>query len=119
VGNRKSPEAVTYQFGVGTCPNGVPVKSPRRVEAGRKNRQLRGSLSPAALQRLREAALRDRPWVHATGPRTEEGKRAATANGKLRQLGPTSVREARAELKAMRGLLATCAATRAGLMQSS
>jgi hypothetical protein len=34
------------------------------------------------LEQLRQAALAGRPWEHATGPRTPEGKARAAANGK-------------------------------------
>jgi hypothetical protein len=58
------------------------AKSPARVEAGRRNRQARGPLTEAGRQVLRESALRHQPWQWSTGPRTEEGKRRAAANGR-------------------------------------
>jgi hypothetical protein len=72
--------------------------NPRRARAGRRNRQKRGPLTSEGKQRLREAALRHRPWEHATGPRTPAGKAQAARNGKLRQRGSRSVREIRADL---------------------
>jgi hypothetical protein len=86
--------------------------NPRRVAAGRRNRALRGPLSEAARQQLRAAALRDRPWEQATGPRTAAGRAQAARNGKRRQIGPLSVREMRAELAAARSLLHLLRATR-------
>jgi hypothetical protein len=77
-------------------PSAAP--NPRRVAAGKVNRSRRGPLSAAGLERLRAAALRDRPWRHATGPKTAAGKARVTENGKKRQIGPQSVRELRAEL---------------------
>jgi hypothetical protein len=68
------------------------------ITAGRLNRMKRGCLTPEGRQRLREAALRNRPWDHATGPRTPAGKAQAAKNGKKRQVGPRSIREIRAEL---------------------
>jgi len=62
-------------------------------------------LTEVGRQRLREAALRHKPWTHSTGPRTAAGKARSAANGKKRQLGPLSVREIRADLAGLRGLL--------------
>lgn len=80
-------------------------KNPKRVAAGRANRAKRGPLTPAGRERLRQAALANRPWVHSTGPKSVEGKRQAARNGKTRQLGPESVREVRRELHDLRHLL--------------
>lgn len=80
-------------------------KNPKRVAAGRANRAKRGPLTPAGRERMRQAALANRPWVHSTGPKTEAGKRQAARNGKARQLGPESVREVRRELHDLRHLL--------------
>ena len=74
------------------------------MAAGKANRAKREGLTPAGRERLRRAALRNRPWEHATGPRTREGKATAVRNGKTRQLGPVSVRELRRELAALRVL---------------
>lgn len=79
--------------------------NPRRVAAGRRNRSRRGPLSATGLQRLREAALRHRPWRYATGPKTAAGKARVAQNGKKRQCGPHSVRDIRAELSRVRPLL--------------
>ena len=79
--------------------------NPRRVAAGRANRLKRGPLTEAGRERLRVAALSNKPWEHSTGPRTPEGKAQAVRNGKRRQLGPRSVREVRADLAAVRALI--------------
>jgi hypothetical protein len=66
----------------------------------------RGKLTAEGLVRLSEAAVRGEPWRHATGPRTAAGRRQSTANGKVRQLGPLSVREVRAALADVPGIVA-------------
>lgn len=73
--------------------------NPKRVAAGKLNRAKRKGLTPGGRERLRQAALRHRPWDHSTGPKTPGGKATAVANGKRRQLGPVSVRELRTGLK--------------------
>lgn len=82
-------------------------KNPRRVEAGRANRRKREPLSPASRAKLREAALRNRPWRFACGPRTPAGKAQAALNGKKRQAGERSVREVRADVADVRVLVQT------------
>jgi hypothetical protein len=57
---------------------------------------LRGPLTPEGRQRLRQAALRDKPWRYSTGPRTEAGKAKVAANGRYAQKGERSVRQIRA-----------------------
>lgn len=79
------------------------LKNPRRVEAGRRNRQLRRGLSDTGRQRLQEAAMRNRPWEHSTGPRTPQGKAQAARNG-LRGAG-VSRRSIRRELAPVTKLL--------------
>lgn len=58
----------------------------------------RGPLTPEGRERLRQAALQNRPWELATGPRTAEGKQRSAANGRAKQRGPKSVRELRREV---------------------
>jgi hypothetical protein len=82
-----------------------PTPNPRRVAAGRANRQLSGPLTDAGRERLREAALQNKPWLHSTGPRTPGGRARAARNGKRRQTGPQSVREMQADLREVRALL--------------
>jgi hypothetical protein len=98
----------------GRTPDGGP--NPRRVAAGRANRR-RGPLTEAGRERLRAAALRDKPWLRATGPRTARGKAQAARNGKRRQRGPRSVREVRAELAAVRALIRAMGELRRSLGQ--
>ena len=81
------------------------VPNPRRVAAGKANRQKRGPLTEEGRQRLRISALRNKPWLSTTGPKTPEGRAQAARNGKRRQKGPLSVREARAELAKVRAMI--------------
>src|SRR5262245_65215959 len=83
-----------------------PFPSPRRVAAGRLNRQKRGPLTAAGRARLREVAVANKPWLRSTGPRTPEGKARAARNGKVRQRGERSVREVRRSLAEVIGLAA-------------
>ena len=76
--------------------------NPSRVAAGRANRQKRKGLTDAGRERLRQVALHHKPWQHATGPRSPLGKARAAQNGKARQKGAVSVRQARAELAGLR-----------------
>jgi hypothetical protein len=75
------------------------------VAAGRQNRTKRKGLTSAGRERLRQAALRSRPWEFATGPRTPAGKARSAQNGRARQRGPVSVRRLRAGLADVRALL--------------
>jgi hypothetical protein len=86
--------------------------SPRRVAAGRMNRQKRGPLTPQGRERLRQAALEHQPWLRSTGPRSSAGKIRSAANGKVRQRGERSVREARAALAEELGLVSDMRAAR-------
>lgn len=54
--------------------------SERQIRANRLNWAKRRGLTEAGRQRLRQAARRDRPWEHSTGPRTERGKARSRLN---------------------------------------
>jgi hypothetical protein len=95
------------------------AKNPKRVAAGKLNRAKRAGLTPAGRERLRQAALRTRPWMCSTGPTSAAGKAQAVANGKRRQLGPYSVRELRAELTALCEMTRAMAATRSNVENGS
>jgi hypothetical protein len=94
----------------------TPSPNPRRVAAGRLNRQKRRGLTPEGRERLRRAALAGRPWLHARGPTTPQGKARSAENGRGRQVGEPSVRELRRQVAALTGLAADMAALR-GLAQ--
>lgn len=51
-----------------------------RQRAALNARQHRKGISPEGRERLREAAQRHRPWDHAIGPRTAEGKARSSRN---------------------------------------
>ena len=79
--------------------------NPKRVAAGKRNRALWKGLSEEGRRRLRESALRHKPWQFATGPRTPQGKARCAQNGKKRQRGPKSVRQLRAQAAEIRALV--------------
>ena len=84
----------------------------RRSAAGKLNRAKWKGVTPAGREKLRQNALKHKPWQFSTGPRTPEGKAKAAQNGKNRQKGEKSVRELRAELGETTALLAAMAASR-------
>jgi hypothetical protein len=65
----------------------------------------RKGLTSQGREKLRQSALLHQPWRFSTGPRTPAGKAQAALNGKHRQLGLRSVREIKADLADVRGLL--------------
>lgn len=67
-----------------------PSKQPRRPKR---------NLSPEGRQRLRENALKYRPWQYSTGPRTPEGKAKVAENGRYRQRGRKSKRAIKMEIQ--------------------
>jgi hypothetical protein len=89
--------------------------NPGSVAAALCNRATRKGLTPEGRERLRQAALKNRPWRFSTGPRTPEGKAQMVLNGKKRQLGPRSVREVRADLAGLRAMLKDMQTTRVAL----
>jgi hypothetical protein len=84
-----------------TPPELPRAPSPRRVAAGRRNHSLRGPHTAEERTRLREAALRNQPWRHASGPRTPAGRAQAAVNGRKRQAGPVSRRQLQAGIDAV------------------
>jgi hypothetical protein len=74
-------------------------------------------LSASGQERLRQAALANRPWEHTTGPKTAAGILRSAENGKLRQKGPLSVRGIRSELAEAAALVKSMAALRAGILR--
>ncbi len=86
--------------------------NPRRVAAGRLSRLKRRGFTPQGLDRLRQAVLTTRPWLHSTGPRTAEGKAKVTMNLVASQRKGTSAGGLRHELKDLNHLLSGLAACR-------
>jgi hypothetical protein len=82
----------------------TPFPNPRRVAAGRLNREKRGPLTPEGRERLRQAALAGRPWRFATGPKTAAGLARVAQNYKGRLGGAPSARAVRRQLAAVGGL---------------
>ncbi len=76
---------------------GNPATDPPGIRVGRLNRRKWQGFTSEGLQRLRDAALRHRPWEHSTGPRTAEGKRRSSQNGRYRQTNALSRREIQRE----------------------
>jgi hypothetical protein len=89
-----------------------PIPNPKRVAAGKRNRQRRKGLTPAGRERLRQQALTQQPWQHASGPTTSAGKAQAARNGKTRQRGEQSVRERKGLLRALHLLMGGMSAAR-------
>jgi len=52
----------------------------RQIAANRANRRLWRGHTADGLNRLQEAAIRNRPWLRSTGPRTEAGKDRSKLN---------------------------------------
>lgn len=59
------------------------MASQRKIEANRANLLKSKGLTPEGRERLRQAARRNRPWEHSTGPRTPEGKARCSLNAML------------------------------------
>jgi hypothetical protein len=72
---------------------------PGRFRIARENRARWRGHSVAGLERLRQAALRNRPWRFSTGPRTPEGKVICAANGRRLKRDIYSFPEIRGEIK--------------------
>ena len=90
----------------------LTLPNPKRQAAGRRNRLLRGPLTPEGRERLRQTALRNKPWMSSTGPRTEAGKARSAANGRWRQKGERSVRQIRAAVADVWSLIEQMGASR-------
>jgi hypothetical protein len=91
-------------------PSSIP--NPKMVAAGRLNRLKRGPLTPEGLERLRQSALKNQPWLKATGPKTPAGKKRSGQHNKLRRKGSIPIRQIYAELTGISGLTADMDALR-------
>lgn len=56
------------------------MTSQRKIEANRRNWAKRGPLTEAGRERLRQAALRSRPWLASSGPQTQAGRSRSALN---------------------------------------
>jgi hypothetical protein len=98
---------------------GTPeVKNPKRVAAGKRNRAKWKGFTEEGLQRLRETIFRIKPWRFTRGPTTPEGKAQVARNGKKRQLGPTSIAEAKVEVAGLQRALQALREYRAAVLRS-
>ena len=86
--------------------------NPKRVAAGYRNRLQRQGVTEAGRQRLREAALAHKPWLHSTGSRTPAGKARAALNGKGQQVDEVSQRAVRRELAGLDSVIEQLASLR-------
>ena len=93
----------------------VRVPNPKRVSAGRLNRQKWPGITAEGRQRLRASCLKYAPWKLSTGPRTVEGKARSAANARVLQKGPMSVRQRRAEVAELLRLVGLLRQTRRDL----
>lgn len=59
------------------------MTSEKKKAANRRNWANWRGVSQKGCERQRQAALRNRPWEHSTGPRTERGKAASRANAAI------------------------------------
>jgi hypothetical protein len=79
----------------------------------------RRKFSAEGLERLRVAALANRPWEKACGPISPKGKRESAKNGRYRQRGEKSRRELRVELAGVMSLIHQMGVTRRALMRGA
>jgi hypothetical protein len=82
------------------------------VVANRRKRRKRKGLTAAGREKFRQNALKHQPWRFSTGPRTPEGKRRSSQNGRYRQKSAMSRREVQLELGEMGQLLVGLAESR-------
>ena len=80
-------------------------KNPLKVAAGKRRRPW----SAEDRQRLREQCRQRKPWLRSTGPRSYLGKRKSAANGRRRLANPDSIRQLRASLSDVGGMVAAMA----------
>ncbi len=82
-----------------SCPD------PKTMQTGRQKRLKRGQKTPEVIEKLRQYAFKNKPWLHSTGPRTAEGKTRSAANVLKRRKAENSVRRLRAEVAQIGSLI--------------
>ena len=85
-------------------------KNPRRVAAGCRNRQLRGNITLAGLECLRQSALKNKAWEKSTGPKTAAGKARIAEGAQKRWIGSMSQHQLELEVQAAGRLIRGMAA---------
>src|SRR5436190_997516 len=85
---------------------------PRRSRIARENRAKWRGHSAAGLERLREAALWNKPWRFSTGPRTVLGKKICANNGRRLKRAVLSFPEIRVEIARASALIGELAELR-------
>jgi len=90
----------------------------KKVVAGKSGCQKSSGLTPAGRERLRSAALVNRPWQFSTGPRTPEGKAKAARNGKPQKKNP-ALQEAEEVMSEVSRLLTNMAALRGRISRNA
>jgi hypothetical protein len=77
----------------------ITIPNPKRIAAGKLNRLQRGTITEEGRERLRQNALKNKPWLHSTGPRTQAGKKRSADNGRWRQQQLLSNRQLKRDLQ--------------------
>ena len=80
-------------------------KSPKRVQAGRMNRQKYQGITADGRKRLQASIRMYKPWEQTTGPRTAIGKKQSAQNGCGTRRGDHGGRAMRREMAAVAQLI--------------
>ena len=81
------------------------MASQKQIEACRRNWEKWRGVTPEGRERLREAARRNRPWLHSTGPKSGSGKARSRANAVRWALSCVKVEPFASQTLFMRALL--------------
>jgi hypothetical protein len=81
----------------------------------RRGKRRHPKFSAEGLERLRAAALANRPWEKTRGPISPEGKARASRNGRFNQKGEKSQRQLHVELAGVFNLINRMVGTRRSL----
>jgi hypothetical protein len=86
-------------------------KDPAKVAAGKRRRPWLDE----DRQRLRGQCLARQPWQRSTGPTSHEGKRRSASNGHRHRADPNSLRQLKASVADVGGMVAAMADLRRSL----